>query len=131
MTAKMATREAYGKALVEIGAENPNLIVMDADLSKSTKTGDFLKVYPERFFNMGIAGQNLYGTAAGLALSGKVVCASTFAMFASGRAFPHPATGAGPGYWGRDGCTASAAAPDAAYTAPKPRRSPGQQSADF
>ena len=84
---KMATREAYGKALVEIGAENPNLIVMDADLSKSTKTGDFLKVYPERFFNMGIAEQNLYGTAAGLALSGKVVCASTFAMFASGRAF--------------------------------------------
>ena len=84
---KMATREAYGKALVEIGAENPNLIVMDADLSKSTKTGDFQKVYPERFFNMGIAEQNLYGTAAGLALSGKVVCASTFAMFASGRAF--------------------------------------------
>jgi transketolase len=60
---------------------------MDADLSKSTKTGDFLKVYPQRFFNMGIAEQNLYGTAAGLALSGKVVCASTFAMFASGRAF--------------------------------------------
>ncbi len=84
---KMATREAYGKALVEIGGENPNLIVMDADLSKSTKTGDFQKVYPERFFNMGIAEQNLYGTAAGLALSGKVVCASTFAMFASGRAF--------------------------------------------
>ncbi|MBR4020560.1 MAG: transketolase family protein, partial [Firmicutes bacterium] len=87
MADKMATREAYGKALVEIGAENPNLIVMDADLSKSTKTGDFQKVYPERFFNMGIAEQNLYGTAAGLALSGKVVCASTFAMFASGRAF--------------------------------------------
>lgn len=84
---KMATREAYGKALVEIGAENPNLIVMDADLSKSTKTGDFQKVYPERFFNMGIAEQNLYGVATGLALSGKVVCASTFAMFASGRAF--------------------------------------------
>ena len=59
MAEKMATREAYGKALVEIGAENPNLIVMDADLSKSTKTGDFLKVYPERFFNMGIAEQNL------------------------------------------------------------------------
>ena len=87
MAEKMATREAYGKALVEIGGENPNLIVMDADLSKSTKTGDFQKVYPERFFNMGIAEQNLYGTAAGLALSGKVVCASTFAMFASGRAF--------------------------------------------
>lgn len=87
MAEKMATRAAYGKALVEIGAENPNLIVMDADLSKSTMTAEFSKTYPERFFNMGIAEQNLYGTAAGLALSGKVVCASTFAMFASGRAF--------------------------------------------
>lgn len=87
MAEKMATRAAYGKALVEIGAENPNLVVMDADLSKSTMTAEFSKTYPERFFNMGIAEQNLYGTAAGLALSGKVVCASTFAMFASGRAF--------------------------------------------
>ena len=60
---------------------------MDADLSKSTMTAEFSKTFPERFFNMGIAEQNLYGTAAGLALSGKVVCASTFAMFASGRAF--------------------------------------------
>jgi transketolase len=87
MAEKMATRAAYGKALVEIGAENPNLVVMDADLSKSTMTAEFSKTYPDRFFNMGIAEQNLYGTAAGLALSGKVVCASTFAMFASGRAF--------------------------------------------
>ncbi|MFQ9894452.1 MAG: transketolase family protein [Emergencia sp.] len=87
MAEKMATRAAYGKALVEIGAENPNLVVMDADLSKSTMTAEFSKAYPERFFNMGIAEQNLYGTAAGLALSGKVVCASTFAMFAAGRAF--------------------------------------------
>ncbi len=87
MAEKMATRAAYGKALVEIGAENPNLVVMDADLSKSTMTNEFSKTYPERFFNMGIAEQNLYGTATGLALSGKVVCASTFAMFASGRAF--------------------------------------------
>lgn len=87
MAEKMATREAYGKALVELGAKNPNLVVMDADLSKSTKTADFGKQYPERFFNMGIAEQNLYGAAAGLALSGKVVCASTFAMFAAGRAF--------------------------------------------
>lgn len=87
MAEKMATRAAYGKALVEIGAENPDLVVMDADLSKSTMTNEFSKTYPERFFNMGIAEQNLYGTAAGLALSGKVVCASTFAMFASGRAF--------------------------------------------
>lgn len=87
MAEKMATRAAYGKALVEMGAENPNLVVMDADLSKSTMTAEFGKTYPERFFNMGIAEQNLYGTAAGLALSGKTVCASTFAMFASGRAF--------------------------------------------
>ena len=87
MADKMATRAAYGKALVEMGAENPNLVVMDADLSKSTMTAEFSKTYPDRFFNMGIAEQNLYGTAAGLALSGKVVCASTFAMFAAGRAF--------------------------------------------
>ena len=84
---KMATRQAYGKTLVEIGAENKNLVVMDADLSKSTMTAEFAKAYPERFFNMGIAEQNLYATACGLALSGKVVCASTFAMFAAGRAF--------------------------------------------
>ncbi len=87
MSEKMATRAAYGKALVEMGEENPNLVVMDADLSKSTMTAEFSKTYPERFFNMGIAEQNLYGAAAGLALSGKVVCASTFAMFAAGRAF--------------------------------------------
>ena len=84
---KMATRQAYGKTLVELGAENPNLVVMDADLSKSTMTADFAKAYPDRFFNMGIAEQNLYAAACGLALSGKVVCASTFAMFAAGRAF--------------------------------------------
>lgn len=87
MTDKMATRQAYGKALVEIGKENPDLIVMDADLSKSTMTAEFAKAYPERFFNMGIAEQDLYAAACGLALSGKVVCASTFAMFAAGRAF--------------------------------------------
>ena len=84
---KMATRQAYGKALVEIGAVNKNLVVMDADLSKCTMTAEFAKVCPERFFNMGIAEQNLYAAACGLALSGKVVCASTFAMFAAGRAF--------------------------------------------
>lgn len=87
MADKMATRKAYGETLVELGAENPELVVMDADLSKSTMTAEFGRKYPERFFNMGIAEQNLYGTAAGLALSGKVVCASTFAMFAAGRAF--------------------------------------------
>ena len=86
-TEKMATRQAYGKTLVELGKTTPHLVVMDADLSKSTMTAEFGKAYPERFFNMGIAEQNLYGTACGLALAGKVVCASTFAMFAAGRAF--------------------------------------------
>ena len=83
----MATRQAYGEVLVEIGETNQNLVVMDADLSKSTMTASFSKAYPERFFNMGIAEQNLFGVAAGLAASGKTVVASTFAMFAAGRAF--------------------------------------------
>lgn len=87
MTEKMATRQAYGKTLVELGKNNENLVVMDADLSKSTMTAEFGATYPERFFNMGIAEQNLYASAAGIALSGKVVCASTFAMFAAGRSF--------------------------------------------
>lgn len=87
MAENMATRQAYGKALVELGQKYPQLVVMDADLSKSTMTAEFGQTYPERFFNMGIAEQNLYAAAAGLALSGKIVCASTFAMFASGRAF--------------------------------------------
>ena len=87
MADKMATREAYGKALVELGKKYDNLVVMDADLSGSTKTAVFAKEYPERFFNMGIAEHNMYAAAAGLAVSGKIVCASTFAMFAAGRAF--------------------------------------------
>ncbi|MDR1136097.1 MAG: transketolase family protein [Clostridiales Family XIII bacterium] len=87
MAGKTATRQAYGEFLVEKGKTKADLIVMDADLSKSTMTNGFSKAFPERFFNMGIAEQNLFGTAAGLALSGKTVCASTFAMFASGRAF--------------------------------------------
>lgn len=87
MADKMSTRQAYGEALVEIGEKNKDLIVMDADLSKSTMTAAFSKAYPERFFNMGIAEQNMYGVAAGLAASGKTVVASTFAMFAAGRAF--------------------------------------------
>lgn len=85
--AKQATRDAYGKALVALGAENENIVVLDADLSKSTKTADFAKHYPERFFNMGIAEANLMGTAAGLAAAGKIPFASTFAIFATGRAF--------------------------------------------
>ena len=82
-----ATREAYGEALKEIGGQNEQIVVLDADLSKSTKTNVFAKAYPQRFFNVGIAEQNLVGTAAGLAASGKVPFVSTFAMFAAGRAF--------------------------------------------
>jgi transketolase len=82
-----ATRDAYGKTLVEIGKENPNVVVLDADLSVSTKTSLFAKAYPERFFNMGIAEQDMISTAAGLATCGKIVFASTFAVFGSGRAW--------------------------------------------
>ena len=84
---KIATREAYGKALVKLGKMNDDVVVLDADLSKSTKTNDFLNAYPNRFFNMGIAEQNLVGAACGFAAAGKVSFASTFAMFATGRAF--------------------------------------------
>ena len=87
MADKIATRQAYGEILQVLGKEYEDLIVMDADLSGSTKTGEFKKVFPERFFNFGIAEQNMYSQAAGMALSGKIVCASTFAMFATGRAF--------------------------------------------
>lgn len=83
----LATREAYGKALVELGEQNSNIVVLDADLSKSTKTADFAKAYPERFINVGIAEQNLLGISAGLAGYGKIPFASTFAVFATGRAF--------------------------------------------
>jgi len=83
----LATREAYGKALAEFGAKYENLIVLDADLSKSTKTAEFKNVFPERFFNMGISEADMIGTAAGLSTCGKVVFASTFAMFAAGRAY--------------------------------------------
>ena len=74
MTTKIATRDAYGEALVELGNINKDVVVLDADLSKSTKTSDFSKAFPERFFNMGIAEQNLLGTAAGFAASGKIRC---------------------------------------------------------
>lgn len=84
---KVATRDSYGATLVELGAEHDNLIVMDADLAAATKTGVFKKAYPERFFDAGIAESNMMCVAAGLAASGKVVFASTFAMFAAGRAF--------------------------------------------
>lgn len=82
-----ATREAYGEALRELGGQNENIVVLDADLSGSTKTAMFKKEYPMRFFNAGIAEQSMIGTAAGLAAAGKTAFASTFAVFATGRAF--------------------------------------------
>ena len=82
-----ATREAYGEALRELGGQNENIVVLDADLSGSTKTAMFKKEYPTRFFNAGIAEQSMIGTAAGLAAAGKTAFASTFAVFATGRAF--------------------------------------------
>lgn len=84
---KMATREAYGKMLAELAGSHPEMCVLDADLSGSTKTAEFKKVCPERFFNVGVAEQDLMGTAAGLAADGMTVFASTFTMFAAGRAW--------------------------------------------
>ncbi|MCQ2521736.1 MAG: transketolase family protein [Lachnospiraceae bacterium] len=84
---KIATRESYGNALVELGAKREDIIVMDADLAGATKTGVFQKAYPDRFFDVGIAEGNMMGIAAGLATTGKTVFASSFAMFASGRAY--------------------------------------------
>ncbi len=83
---KKATREAYGKALVDIG-KNENVVVLDADLSGSTKSSEFRKLYPNRFFNMGIAESNMVDAAAGMALSGLKPYASSFAVFITGRAF--------------------------------------------
>lgn len=87
MADMIATRQAYGEVLEELGGTDPSIVVLDADLSGSTMTKFFAKRFPERFFNVGIAEQNLYGVAAGLAVSGKTVFASTFAMFAAGRAY--------------------------------------------
>lgn len=84
---KIATREAYGKALAALGRENKDIVVLDADLSKSTKTNIFAKEFPERFFDMGIAEGNMAAAAAGLSLAGKTVFFSSFAVFATGRAF--------------------------------------------
>ena len=82
-----ATREAYGNALAAVGAKNKNIVVLDADLSKSTKTNVFKEQFPDRFFNVGIAEQNLISVGAGLAAAGKIPFVSSFAMFATGRAF--------------------------------------------
>ena len=84
---KIATRESYGNALKELGEENPNIIVLDADLAGATKTGVFKKAYPERHFDCGIAESNMMAAAAGMAAMGLVPYASSFAMFAAGRAF--------------------------------------------
>lgn len=84
---KKATRESYGEALAELGDKYENLYVLDADLAAATKTGIFKKKFPERFFDCGIAEANMMGVAAGMATTGKIPFASTFAMFASGRAY--------------------------------------------
>lgn len=84
---KIATRESFGKALVELGKENENVIVLTADLAGATKTSLFEKEFPDRFINVGIAEQNMIGISAGLATTGKIPFASTFAMFAAGRAY--------------------------------------------
>ena len=82
-----ATRDAYGETLLEIGRKRPDIVALDADLSGSTKTAKFAKEFPDRFFNVGISEQDMIGTAAGLALTGKVPFASTFAVFETGRAW--------------------------------------------
>ena len=84
---KKATRESYGEALVELGKKYDNVIVLDADLAAATKTGTFKKAFPERFYDCGIAEGNMMGIAAGLSTTGIVPFASTFAMFAAGRAY--------------------------------------------
>jgi transketolase len=87
MAEMLYARDVYGKTLIELGRQNREVVVLDADLSGSTRTGLFAKEFPERFFNFGVAEQNMMAAAAGLASCGKVVFASTFAMFASGRAW--------------------------------------------
>ena len=84
---KIATRESYGKALAELGKENEKIVVFDADLSNATKTNLFAKQFPHRFFDMGIAEQNMLGVAAGMSTCGKIPYVSTFAVFAAGRAY--------------------------------------------
>ena len=86
-TKKRSVREAYGKALVDLGKNNKDIVVLDADLSCSTQTKLFAKEFPDRFFNLGIAEQNLIGTAAGLSVAGKIPFASSFAVFATGRTY--------------------------------------------
>ena len=96
MPEKVSLREAYGKTLVELGKENRDIVVLDADLSQSTMTHFFAREFPQRFFDCGIAEQNMISIAAGLAASGKIPFASPFAVFAPGR--------------GHDGCASAPAA---------------------
>ena len=84
---KIATREAFGETLVELGKKHPELVVLDADLAAATKTAVFKKSFPDRHFDCGIAEANMMGVAAGLSLVGKIPVASSFAMFATGRAY--------------------------------------------
>ena len=84
---KIATRQSYGEALAKLGEENKNIVVLDADLSGATKTAIFAQKFPDRFLDMGIAEQDMIGTAVGLSTFGKIPFASTFAMFAAGRAY--------------------------------------------
>ena len=84
---RIATRESYGRALVDLGAEHDDFVVFDADLAAATQTGKFKAAYPDRFYNAGIAEGNMMGLAAGVATTGRIAFASSFAMFAAGRAF--------------------------------------------
>ena len=84
---KIATRQSYGEALVELGKENKNIVVFDADLAEATKTGLFKKEFPNRFFDMGIAEQDMVSTAAGMSTFNKIPYVSSFAMFLAGRAY--------------------------------------------
>ena len=100
---KIATRESYGNALVELGKKHENLVVLDADLAEATKTAVFKKEFPERHIDCGIAECNMMGIAAGIATTGKVPFASTFAMFAAGRAFEQIRNSIGyPHFYGKE-----------------------------
>jgi transketolase len=92
MPGSASTRTAYGETLVELGRESPDIVVLDADLSRSTMTRLFAREFPDRFFDCGVAEQNMVSIAAGLAASGKIAFASTFAVFMPGRCFVHRPT---------------------------------------
>ena len=101
---KIATRDSYGKALAELGAEFENLVVLDADLAGATKTATFQKAFPNRHFDFGIAEANMVCAAAGMSTTGLVPFASTFAMFAAGRAFEQVRNSIGYPHLNEDRC---------------------------